>query len=166
AIAPDIRGVSTIRELLAKHTESPTCAACHAKFDPVGFALENFDIMGAWRDRYRGLEQGEKITGIDRAGHPFEYRIGPEVDASGKLLGGASFRDIHELKAILVKQPRQLARNLLGHLTLYATGTPLRFADRPELEQILNRCEATGFRVGDLIRELAASHIFAGTMEP
>jgi hypothetical protein len=64
AVEPDIRGATTIRALLAKHTESQTCASCHAKFDPVGFAMENFDVMGAWRDHYRGMERGEKITGI------------------------------------------------------------------------------------------------------
>ncbi len=62
AVEPDIRGATTIRALLAKHTESHTCASCHAKFDPVGFAMENFDVMGAWRDHYRGMERGEKIT--------------------------------------------------------------------------------------------------------
>ena len=120
--------------------------------------------MGAWRDRYRGLEQGEKITGIDRAGHPFEYRIGPEVDASGSLRSGETFRDVRDLKKVLIAKPRVLAHNLLSHLTHYATGTPVRFADRPELERILDRCQANEYRVRDLLRELVASHIFAGTI--
>ncbi len=63
AIEPDIRGANSIRALLAKHTESKSCASCHAKFDPFGFAMENFDVMGAWRDHYRGMERGDKITG-------------------------------------------------------------------------------------------------------
>ena len=54
AVEPDIRGAQTIRELIAKHTASKTCAGCHAKFDPVGLALENFDVFGAWRAHYRG----------------------------------------------------------------------------------------------------------------
>ena len=162
AIEPDIRGAATIRDLLAKHTESESCAACHARFDPPGFALESFDIMGAWRDRYRGLDQGEKITGIDRAGHPFEYRVGPPVDTSGKLLSGEYFNDVRELKALLVARPRRLARNLLGQLTLYATGTPVRFSDRPEVELMLDRCEEDGYRVGDLMRELVGSRVFSG----
>ena len=164
AIAPDLRGATTIRELLAKHTDSESCASCHARFDPVGFALENFDIMGAWRDHYRGLEKGDKITGIDRAGHPFEYHIGLKIDASGKILDGDHFEDVRELKRILVANPRRLSRSLLAHLTLYATGTPVRFADRPELERLLNRCQNSGYRVGDLVREFIASHIFEGTV--
>jgi mono/diheme cytochrome c family protein len=162
AIEPDIRGAATIREILARHTAVKSCAACHTHFDPLGFALENFDVMGAWRDRYRGMEKGEKVTGIDRAGHPFVYHVGPAVDAAGKLRSGESFKDVRELKAILTKQPRVLARNLLGHLVLYATGTPVRFSERVEIEAILDRTAPGGHRTGDLIRELAASGIFSG----
>ena len=127
AVEPDIRGAKTIRELLALHTKSESCAGCHARFDPVGLALENFDILGGWRTRYRGLEAGERITGIDRAGHDFAYTLAEPVDASGQLLDGRRFQDIHELKAILAGNPRQLARSLLHQFTLYATGTPVRF---------------------------------------
>jgi hypothetical protein len=162
AVEPDIRGATTIRALLAKHTESKTCASCHAKFDPVGFALENFDVMGAWRDRYRGMERGEKITGIDPAGHPYTYFVGQPVDAAGKLPTGKTFRDIHELKRLLAASPRQLAKNLLEHLTLHATGTPVGFADRAEVEMMLDGCEAKGFRVKDLIHALVQSRMFLG----
>ncbi len=161
-IEPDIRGASTIRDLLAKHTESESCAACHARFDPVGFALENFDVMGAWRDRYRGLEQGDKVTGIDPAGHPFIYFVGPPVDSAGQLRDGRTFRNIQELKILLAAQPRRLAKNLLHQFTLYATGTPVRFSDRQEIEAILDRCEADGYQIRDLLREFVTSDVFAG----
>jgi len=163
AIEPDIRGASSIRELLAKHTEVKTCAGCHARFDPAGFALENFDVMGAWRDRYRGMEKGEKITGIDPAGHPYTYFVSQSVDASGKLLTGESFQDIRGLKRAFAANPRQLARNFLTHLALYATGTPLGFADRPELEKLLDACAQDSYRIGDLIHALVQSEIFLGT---
>jgi hypothetical protein len=162
AVEPDIRGATTMRALLAKHTESKTCASCHAKFDPVGFALENFDVMGAWRDRYRGMERGEKITGIDPAGHPYTYFVGQSVDASGRLPTGQTFRDIHDLKSLLAASPRQLAKNLLEHLILHATGTPVGFADREEVESMLAKCEAGGFRVQDLVHALVQSQIFLG----
>lgn len=164
AIEPDIRGATTVRELLAKHTEAKSCAACHAHFDPVGFALENFDIMGAWRDHYRGMEKGEKITGIDRAGHPYTYYVSLPVDPSGELHGGGAFGDVRELKTLLVRDPRLLARNLLYHLALYATGTPVRFADRPEVEAILDRTADKGYRVRDLIEELVVSELFTGLL--
>lgn len=162
AVEPDIRGATTIRELLALHTKDAACASCHARFDPVGLALENFDILGGWRTRYRGLEKGEPVSGIDRAGHDFEYTLSSSVDASGKLLDGRSFNDIRALKSLLAADPRQLARNLLHQFTVYATGTPVRFADRREIEDILNRCRANDYRTGDLLHELVYSKIFLG----
>lgn len=163
AIEPDIRGASTIRELLAKHTESKSCSSCHARFDPVGVSLENFDVMGAWRDHYRGMERGDLITGIDRAGHPFKYHVAQVVDSSGKLLSGELFQDIRDLKVVLAARPRQLARNMLHQFTLYATGTEVRFSDRPEIDAILDDCEADGYRVKDLLLGLVQSRIFLGT---
>ena len=162
AVEPDIRGATTIRELLALHTQDASCASCHARFDPVGFALENFDILGGWRTRYRGLEEGEQVTGIDRAGHDFAYTLSSSVDAHGQLLDGRSFADIKQLKSLLAADPRPLARNLVHQLTVYATGTPVRFADRREIEDILNRCRDGEYQIGDLLHELVQSRIFLG----
>lgn len=162
AVEPDIRGATTIREQLARHTKDPVCASCHSRFDPVGFALENFDIMGAWRNRYRSLGSGEKVTGIDRAGHSFVYYVASPIDSSGRLRDGREFQNIQELKEILAANPRQLARNLLHQLTIYATGTPIRFSDRPVIEVILNQCHKDGYRTRDLLHGLIQSRIFLG----
>ncbi|MCH5373979.1 MAG: DUF1592 domain-containing protein, partial [Planctomycetes bacterium] len=162
AVEPDIRGAETIRELLALHTKSESCAGCHARFDPVGLALENFDVLGGWRARYRGVEQGEPVTGIDRAGHDFAYTLAEPVDASGQLLDGRRFRDVHELKSLLVSDPRQLARNLLHQFAVCATGTPVRFSDRDEIESMLDASAPDGYRVGDLIHAVVQSRIFLG----
>jgi len=162
AVEPDIRGAKTIRDLLALHTKSKSCAACHAKFDPVGLALENFDILGGWRARYRGLEHGEWVTGIDRAGHDFAYTLAEPVDGSGRLLDGRPFQNVRDLKAILRSDARQLARNLLQQFTVYATGSPVRFSDREEIEAMLDACAKDGYRVRDLIMALVQSRIFLG----
>lgn len=162
AVEPDIRGAKTIRDLLALHTKSKSCAACHARFDPVGLALENFDILGGWRTHYRGLEEGKRIKGIDRAGHGFSYTIATPVDSAGKLLDGRSFKNVNDLKAIMAADPRQLARNLLHQFTVYATGTPVRFSDRPEIESLLNACAKDGYRIRDLMLALVQSPIFLG----
>lgn len=162
AVEPDIRGARTMRELIAQHTKSKSCAACHASFDPVGLALENFDVLGAWRTRYRGLENGERITGIDQTGHDFSYTLANAVDASGKLINGRGFKDIHGLKEILVANPRQLARNLLHQFTIYATGVPVRFGDSAEIETMLDACAKDGYRVRDLLLALTQSKIFLG----
>lgn len=166
AVEPDIRGAKTIRDLLALHTKSKSCAGCHARFDPVGLALENFDILGGWRTRYRGLEEGERITGIDRAGHDYAYTLAAHVDASGRLLDGRRFQNIRELKTHLAANPRQLARNLLHQFTIYATGTPVRFSDRPEIESMLDACAKNGYRIGDLLHSLVQSRIFLGGQKP
>lgn len=162
AVEPDIRGAKTIRDLMALHTKEKSCASCHAKFDPVGLALESFDILGGWRTRYRGIEEGERITGIDRAGHDFSYTLSANVDPSGKLIDGRTFNDVHALKAILAANPRQLARNLLHQFTVYATGTPVRYSDRREIESLLDACEKDGYRVRDLVLALVGSEIFTG----
>ncbi|WP_395737595.1 DUF1592 domain-containing protein [Prosthecobacter sp.] len=162
AVEPDIRGAKTIRDLLALHTKSKSCAACHARFDPVGLALENFDILGGWRTNYRGLEEGKRIDGIDRAGHSYSYTIASPVDTNGKLLDGRTFKDVSQLKTLIASDPRQLARNLLHQFTLYSTGTPVRFSDRPEIESMLDACAKDGYRVQDLMHALVQSHTFLG----
>lgn len=166
AIEPDIRGAQTIRDILAKHTEVESCSNCHARFDPVGFALENFDVMGAWRDRYRGLERGEKITGYDPAGHPFTYFVGSAVESSGKLPTGESFSDVRELKQHLASRPRLLARNFLHQLVQYATGTRVRFSERAQVEQVLDSCAEEGYRATDLLKGLVSSDIITETYQP
>ena len=161
-VEPDIRGAKTIRELIAQHTKSQSCATCHARFDPVGLALENFDILGAWRTRYRGTSDGERITGIDRAGHDFAFTLAAKIDASGQLADGRQFANIHDLKAIFAANSRQLARNLLHQFTLYSTGTPVQFSDRREIEALLDACATDGYRVRDLVHALVQSPIFLG----
>lgn len=162
AVEPDIRGAKTIRDLLKLHTKSSTCAGCHAKFDPVGLALENFDVAGHWRTHYRGTAEGQRVTGIDHTGHDFAYTVAGPVDPSGTLADGRSFRNIHDLKEIFAANPRQLARNFLHQLTVYATGTPVRFSDRIEIEKMLDACEANKYRARDLIHALINSKLFQG----
>jgi hypothetical protein len=119
-------------------------------------------FRSGWRDRYRGLDEGEPVTGIDRAGHDFAYRLAAPVDPSGSLPDGREFADIKAMKALLAADERQLARNLLHQFTAYATGAPVRFADRPEIEVILDATANAGYRVGDLLRGLITSRIFRG----
>ena len=137
AVEPDIRGAKTIRQQLALHTKSESCASCHAKFDPIGMALENFDILGHWQTHYRATSEGEKVSGIDRAGHDFSYTVAAPVDPGGMLDDGTSFKNIHDLKTALSKTPRPLARNLLQQFTVYATGTPVRFRKDRKSNQFL-----------------------------
>src|SRR6266542_3851970 len=79
AVEPDIRGATTIRQQLAKHRQVESCATCHSKIDPPGFALESFDVIGGWRDYYRTSGNGKAVV-VD--GRRMPYLQGPKVDPS------------------------------------------------------------------------------------
>jgi mono/diheme cytochrome c family protein len=160
AVEPDTRGGATIREQLAKHRTLPSCSVCHAKIDPPGFALESFDVMGGWRDSYRALGAGEKAPGIGKNGQRFVFHNAQPVDASGALPDGRRFQDVRELKRLLLQDERQIARNLVGQLIVFATGAPVRFGDRPKVEAILDRAAAKGYGVKSLIQFMVESDLF------
>jgi hypothetical protein len=161
AIEPDTRGATTIREQLELHRADPSCAGCHTKIDPVGFALESFDVVGGWRTQYRSLgEKGDAVEGIGKNGQPFTFKMGPQVDPMGELPTSEKFRDVEELKRILVGHDRAIARNLLVQWTIYATGSPPRISDRSEIERILDRLQSDGYPLGSMVQELVCSPIF------
>ncbi len=159
AFEPDTRGATTVREQLAKHRNQAVCASCHARIDPPGFALENFDVIGGWRDRYRA-EKGDPSRTIFRGRGVWEYRVGPPVDASGALADGQAFRDIDEFKQLLMHREGQVARNLTQNLLTYATGAGVQFADREVVESILSRLETKGGGLRTLIHEIVESRLF------
>lgn len=161
AVEPDIRGAATIRELLKKHREDASCASCHQKIDPPGFALESFDVMGRWRENYRSLAQGSKrIEGLGRSGNEFVHYIGREVDASGVTPKGEPFDDIRQFKKLLLQDEEAIARNLTEQLLVYATGAQVEFADRDDVSAILEKSRASKFGVRTLIHEIVQSPLF------
>jgi hypothetical protein len=162
AIEPDVRGVKTIREQLAKHRNNPACASCHAKIDPPGFALESFDVIGGFRTRYRSIGNGDPAPrgSID----PFigiGFRLGPKVDPSGALPDGRTFRDIREFRDLIAADRAQLLRNLAQQFAVYGSARSLSFADRDEIEAVVRASQKNGGGVRTLIRELIASRLFA-----
>ena len=161
AVEPDIRGAATIRELLKKHRADASCASCHKKIDPPGFALESFDVMGRWRKNYRSLAQGsERIEGVGRSGNEFVHYIGKEVDASGVTPRGEQFDDILQFKKLLLQDEKAIARNLTEQLLVYATGAPVGFADRDDVSAILEKSRASAFGVRAIIHEIIQSPLF------
>jgi len=160
AVEPDIRGAVTIRQQLDKHRTLETCAACHAKIDPAGFALENFDVMGGWRESYRAEGEGVPEKGIGKSGQKFAFHTSLPVDASGQLPDGRKFRDIREFKQLLLDDEKQIARNLVRQLAIYATGAPVRFSDRAQIEEILHRSSSSHYGVRSLVLELVQSKLF------
>lgn len=170
AIEPDTRGATTIREQLDLHRADKTCNICHVKIDPAGFALESFDVVGGFRQYYRSLpvqgqsedsgEHAKPNEGFGKNGQPFTFHDGPKIDSSGSMPDGHKFAGIDEFKQLILKDDRQIARNLLKQLITYATGAAPRFSDRPEIEKILDRSQPNGFPVRSLIVEVATSNLF------
>ncbi|GAB5406061.1 MAG: DUF1592 domain-containing protein [Aureliella sp.] len=180
AIEPDTRGATTIRQQLDLHRADEACNQCHKVIDPAGFALESFDVAGGFRERYRSLapnqqasgtsnadgnlsdstEKFQPVEGFGKNGQPFQFALGPPVDPSGQLPSGEPFADVRELKEILAAQPRQLARNLIEKFVIFATGAPVRFSDREEVEGILDELADDQFPIRSLIESVAASEMF------
>jgi hypothetical protein len=160
AVEPDTRGATTIRQQLDKHRATPSCAGCHRKIDPPGFALESFDVLGGWRDRYRSTEQGEPVKGLGRNGIAYTFRNGQAVDASGEMAGGDKFVDIREFKALLVKNERQVARNMVHQFVAYGTGAPIGFSDRADVERILDAAARDGYRLRTILHQVIQSRLF------
>jgi len=161
AVEPDIRGAVTIREQLAKHRADASCAVCHSKIDPPGFALESFDVMGAWRDRYRAVADDKPAEkGYGKNGHAFAFHYGLPVDSTGELPDHRPFKDIRDFKRLVREEDAVLARNLIRQLVVFATGAPVRFADRPEVEHILQQASAHQYGLRTLIHEIVQSPLF------
>ena len=143
-LEPDIRGAATIRDQLMKHRNVPTCNACHRSIDPPGFALESFDPIGGWRERY------------PRPGAP-----DPLIDASGELPSGKRFEDVEDLKRLLLEDHQaDFARCLTEKLLTYATGRTVGPSERAAVEAIAARA-ADGGGLRDLVLDVIASEAFA-----
>ncbi len=159
AVEPDIRGAVTIREQLAKHRQLANCASCHRQIDPAGFALENFDVIGGWRDHYRSVSTGEpaktKVDGIN-----VRYLRGRPVDAADELADGRKFADIDELKKLLLADRDQIARCVTGKLLTYATGGLPHFTDRETIEEIVSRTREDDFGLRSIVHEVVQSEVF------
>ena len=139
AIEPDIRGALTIRDQLEKHREVATCAECHRKIDPLGFALENFDAVGGWRK---------------------DYERKMPVDPAGKLSNGEEFSSFEEFRKLMIGQSDRFSRCLTEKLMAYALGREMEVGDRPAIDQILQDLEATKGGLQDLIRLIVQSKPF------
>ena len=161
AVEPDVRGATTIREQLAKHRDHATCAACHAKIDPPGFALEAFDVIGGFRTRYRSIGAGDPAPrgAID----PFvdiSFKLGPPVDASGVLPDERPFRDVLELQSLLAADSGRFLKNLAERFAIYAMGRELSFADRDSIAAIIAGTTKYGGGLRTLIHEFTQSPLW------
>ncbi|EDY15995.1 Protein of unknown function DUF1592 [Chthoniobacter flavus Ellin428] len=157
-IEPDTRGSTTIREQLAKHRRSETCAGCHKYMDPFGFALESYDVIGGWREEYRKRKGKAVLDPFTH--HKLKYGLGLPVDSSGELADGRTFGNIEQLKRLLLDQQEIVARAFANNLVAYATGAAVTFSDRPQVEEILAQSQSRSYPVRSMIYAIVQSPLF------
>src|SRR6185295_5438084 len=127
----------TVRQMMAKHRASPTCASCHAVMDPLGFALENFDATGAWRDRDR-----------------FANAV---IDSSGELPDGTPLKGPDDLRNALLRRPAQFVQTFTEGLLVYATGRTLQPYDMPTVRRMVRGAANDDYRFSKLVQSIVHS---------
>jgi hypothetical protein len=152
-IEPDIRGATTIKEQLAKHRDTAACASCHRKIDPLGFALESFDVIGGWREKYRALSEP---TPKARA----KLIDGQPVDPADEWAGVGRFSSFQEFRELVKKREDLVIQNLTHKLATFALGRQPGFADRAPLQAIAAKSRKDQSGMGTLVLDLVSSPVF------
>lgn len=142
AIEPDIRGAISIRDQLDKHRNDPSCASCHVKIDPAGFALEEFDPVGKKRDFYGRPKKSAK------------------VDSSGVTPSGKPFENYSQWRDIKLSEPEKLAEAFAAQLLRYGTGGEIRFSDKDTLKKIAENTSKRQYGLRSLLKETLSSPLF------
>ncbi len=161
AVEPDIRGAVTIRQQLELHRNDASCAACHAKIDPPGLALEAFDVMGGFRERYRAVDENQSpAKGFGLNGQAFAFHYALPIDTAGTMPDGKPFKDIRELKSLILRDEKVVAKNLVGQLLIYATGTPITVSDSEHVNSILQQAEHDRYGARSVIHAIVENDLF------
>jgi hypothetical protein len=146
---PDVEGfkenkdgekAKTVREIMEKHRANPSCNACHGVMDPLGFSLENFDAIGAWRSK--------------------DVNAGTAIDASGKLVDGTAVNGPADLRQALLKHPEQFAETVTEKLMTYALGRGVEYYDMPTIRKIVRDAAKDNYRVSSIVLGIAKSPAF------
>jgi mono/diheme cytochrome c family protein len=130
----------TVREMIAKHRANPACASCHSVMDPLGFALENFDATGKWRDR-------DRFAGV-------------AIDASGTLPDGTAITGPDDLRGALLRRPEQFAQTFTEGLLTYATGRTLEHRDMPTVRRVVRGAASGDYRLSAIVQGIVRSEQF------
>jgi hypothetical protein len=134
----------TLRQRFEMHRKAPQCASCHNRIDPLGYGLENFDAVGAWREKDNGQP----------------------VDSVGVLRSGERFSGPAELKKVLLAREEQFARTLAARMLRFALGRELRYFDEPVTEKIARMVMSAGWRPSTLLTAVVQSYPFQNQQLP
>lgn len=129
----------TVRQKLSQHRSDAQCVGCHKKIDPLGFALENYDLLGRWRDNYRS---------------------GQKVDASGKLFGKHDFHDVVGFKDAVLAEKDVFAKAFIKHLLSYGLGRELTLADRVAVDEIAKESKNEDYKMRTVIKSIVTHPTF------
>jgi hypothetical protein len=137
----------TVREIMETHRANPTCNACHGVMDPLGFSLENFDTIGAYRS-------------IDRNTHT-------KIDTSGKLVDGTAVNGPSDLRNALLKRPEQFAQTFTEKMMTYALGRGIEYYDMPSVRKIVKDAKRDNYRFSSIVMGIVNAPAFqSSTVEP
>jgi hypothetical protein len=146
-IQPNTAGENlTVRQRLERHRTDAVCASCHAKLDPFGLALENYDAIGEWRERFNG--------------EGFRGRDAPVLDVSGAFPDGRKFETLAEYKAGVLDRKDRFARAFSSKMLTYALGRPIGYADHELVDSLTETLKVNDYRIQSLIRAIALSTPF------
>ena len=151
ALSPPTK-TETIKETIDAHREDASCNICHKKMDPLGIALENFDVIGRWRDQYTDVSNYAPTA--NKKGGRFP------VDARTVHLDGRAFEGPQGLKTILMQDKERFSRSFLENILSYAMARELNFLDREHIEQLYEQSAKTNFKLRDLLLEIVSSDFF------
>jgi hypothetical protein len=146
---PDVEGfkenkdgekAKTVREIMEQHRASPSCNGCHGVMDPLGFSLENFDAIGAWRSK--------------------DVNAGTVIDASGKLVDGTGVTGPNDLRQALLKHPEQFVQTVTEKLLTFALGRSVEYYDMPTIRKIVRESAKDNYRISSIVLGIAKSEPF------
>lgn len=159
---PDIRGTTTIREAILKHQELESCARCHAKIDPLGFALEYYDPVGRRRSEYLHVQIVNEL--VDRGKRKQVTQVvkttKAPIEAAMRLPNGREVRDLPTLKAALMADKERILKGIIGKLISYAHGREITRADRPHIDAIFESIAEENFSLRAAIHAIVAHPAF------
>jgi hypothetical protein len=136
----------TVRERLEQHRTAKSCNACHGVIDPLGFALENYDVTGGWRDRDRDANEA--------------------IDSSGQLASGAHIKGPAELSRALLARPDQFVQAFTEKLMVFALGRPVRPQDMPAIRAIVRDAARQDYRFAAIVQGVVGSEAFRMSLLP
>ena len=155
ALSPPTK-TDTIKETIDAHREEASCAVCHRKMDPLGIALENFDVIGRWRDEYTDVSNytaSRKTSGNKKERFP--------VDTRTAHMDGRTFEGPQGLKTILLEDKDKFSRSFVESMFSYAMARELTFRDRESLDQLYDRSADADFRLRDILLAIVSCDFFA-----